>query len=733
MSIVTKTENSTDINCVLSGLKKVKSTGINKWQALCPAHNDNNPSLGISIGNDEHILFYCFAGCKYESIISALGLISQQRQITAEYDYVDENGELLYQVIRYEPKDFRQRRPDRLGNWVWNLDEVRRVLYKLPQVITANTEEAIYICEGEKDADKLASLGLVATTNAGGAGKWREEYNEYLNGRDIVILPDNDETGLQHANQVANSLYRIAAAVKIVELPDLPAKGDVSDFLNNGGTVKTLQDIVANTELFNPSISNKSIQAKAALQFSTESAADLLSRDFPEPKWAINGLQCEGATLLAGPPKAGKSFMALGKAIAVASGGRALGSIPVTQGDVLYVSLEDGARRIKKRLMEMLKNNRAPVSLNFAYNWRRLDEGGIEDLERWLEAHPNARLIVIDTLQRVRPIDSRNKRLYAGDYDAISPLNDLALKYGVAIDVIHHDNKLSGNEDWFDSISGTKGLTGAVDNAWLLRRPRGQQKGKLYIAGRDIEDREFEVEFDGVINGWRLLGDAVSDLAQKLEKWLQEAGEAGLSRYDINRKNGGRTEGLNDALAELKSYGRSICKMMPTRGKPQERWIHAQYIKHDAVDVINAKRSADTASIPPATDFDVINVIDDKRLNLPSNALSTSIASNTSEQSAAYLLPKIQGNLELEERKAIMEFDGNLSPEGAEYYSQLKSVDELKLMPLVNNWRIKLKPQPIAERALPLSERFVMPQLYADGWRLGSDGILRNERGEPIF
>lgn len=498
-------------------------------------------------------------------------------RMVAEYDYVDETGELLYQAVRFMPKDFRARRPDNKGGWVWNVEGVNRVLYRLPQLLAADQHIPVFIVEGEKDADRLASLGCIATTNVFGAGKWRSEYNESLRGRNVVVLPDNDKMGRDHANAVATSLRNIAASVKVVELPDLPDKGDVSDWLNAGGTVEQLQAIAAAASFTSEYQQSdvKEIAQKKRPAILYETAADLLAREFPEPKWAVDGLLSEGATVFAGAPKAGKSYMALGLAIAIASGGRALGSIPVAQGDVLYLALEDGDKRTQKRLKSMLNGGAVPNRLTFSYKYHRLDEGGLEAIEAWLLEHPEARLIVVDTLKRLRPQENRIRRIYDNDYDAVAPLNDLAQTYGVSVLIIHHTNKLNGNDDWFDSISGSLGLSGAVDNAMLLRRPRASQDGTLLVGGRDVEDKELAVAFDGVINGWKLIGDALSPMARKIMFWLNDVRDAGLSRSKINKKNGGRTEGIADALAELKALERAYCKQIPTKGKAQERWFAA--------------------------------------------------------------------------------------------------------------------------------------------------------------
>jgi len=157
-----------------------------------------------------------------------------QRRIAATYDYHDADGKLLYQVVRYEPKDFRQRRPDGNGGYVSNLDGVRRVLYRLPDLIKADPYEPVYLTEGEKDADRLRSLGLTATTNPMGAGKWHDDYRRFLVGRRVVILPHNDDAGRKHAEQVAASLHDSVVSVKAVPLPDLEPKGDVSDWLDIG-------------------------------------------------------------------------------------------------------------------------------------------------------------------------------------------------------------------------------------------------------------------------------------------------------------------------------------------------------------------------------------------------------------------------------------------------------------------------------------------------------------------
>ena len=251
------------IDDVLGRLHDVKSAGRGKWKALCPAHDDANPSLSVTEGDGGRVLIHCFAGCAYPDIMAAMGYstngnggnaaVTKQartkpaRRIVATYDYHDAAGRVIFQKVRYEPKDFKQRRPDGHGGYIWGLGDVAPVLYRLPQLIDPATDwQPVYICEGEKDVDRLAGLALVATCNFDGAAagqkpKWRAEYNEHLAKRVVYILPDNDDAGRAHAAAVAESLHDIAQAVKIVNLPGLPDKGDVSDWLDAGHTKDKLE------------------------------------------------------------------------------------------------------------------------------------------------------------------------------------------------------------------------------------------------------------------------------------------------------------------------------------------------------------------------------------------------------------------------------------------------------------------------------------------------------------
>ncbi len=227
----------------LKRLKGVRKTGTG-WQACCPNHEDKKASLSVSVADDK-ILMHCHAGCDSPAILVKMNLKQKdlflsplpqtaKPKIVATYDYTDETGKLLYQSVRFQPKDFRQRHPNGKGGWVWSLKNIRLIPYRLPELL--KSKDVVFIPEGEKDVDNMRSLGLTATCNPMGAGKWRPEFSKYLKGHDVIIIPDNDVPGQNHAIDVAKKLDGFAKSVKILEIPG--AK-DFSDWLNKTNGTKS--------------------------------------------------------------------------------------------------------------------------------------------------------------------------------------------------------------------------------------------------------------------------------------------------------------------------------------------------------------------------------------------------------------------------------------------------------------------------------------------------------------
>ena len=227
--------------------------------ALCPSHNDKSPSLSSSYTN-EQIIVCCHAGCTFKEIVSAMGMEQSQffapkekllsKKIVARYRYEDKEGNHAFDVVRFEPKNFRPQRPD--GNY--SLEGVERIPYRLPQMLAGiKDDKDILILEGEKDCDNAEKFGLVATTFAGGAGKWRKEYSKWFQDAKVICLPDNDDAGRKGMHIIATEIVKVAKSVRWLELPDLPEKGDLSDWLNiPDNDKKVFEILVTNAPQWDP-------------------------------------------------------------------------------------------------------------------------------------------------------------------------------------------------------------------------------------------------------------------------------------------------------------------------------------------------------------------------------------------------------------------------------------------------------------------------------------------------
>lgn len=507
-----------------------------------PGHSADDRSMSIrDTADGADVILHSFAGDDWKPFkdqIRAEGLLpdrqSRERASAAtSYVYRDADGRPVLRVVRKAgAKGFYQQHAGLNGEWITGLNGTDPLPYRLPELIAAYPDAPVYICEGEKDADNLAALGEVTTTNPGGAGKWPDSFARYLAGRECVVLVDNDQAGRKHAADVMAKLNRAGVDCVKLELPGLPDKGDVSDWIAMGGTAVDLARLT--TEAFAAPI-GESAGAKAAkvtatgpLDWRTYTfrADELDAMEFPPLNFPVPGLLPEGLTLIAGPPKFGKSFLALDLALSIASGGVAVGSVPVKQGDVLYVALEDGKRRLKDRMAKMLPGQQKPSRLTYATDWRRIGDGCEDLLRGWLDAHPDARLVILDTWVHIKPATTGRASAYDEDAAGVKPLHNITRDYpGVAVMVIHHVRKMDA-EDVFDTISGTNGLTGIADTLMVLARHG--EAAKLCTRGRDIDGYEKAMNRDRVTGGWIMAGDA-RELAKTNERqaMLDEMKEIG--------------------------------------------------------------------------------------------------------------------------------------------------------------------------------------------------------------
>lgn len=305
------------------------------------------------------------------------------------------------------------------------------------------------------------------------------------------------------------------------------------------------------------------------------SASDLDRLEFPDVAYVVPGYVSEGLTILAGKPKGGKSWLCLDMALAVASGGYALGSVKVDEGDVLYLALEDNTRRLQRRIRQLLGDRPKPARLSIATECPTLDKGGLQAIEGWCQDAPSPRLIVVDVFAKVRPDRKLKEGLYDGDYKAIAPLKDLADRLGLAVVIVHHTSKRADAADPFDTISGTTGMTGAADTVVILAS--STEGPKLYGRGRDVEEFEKALRFDKTTGQWLVLGDAaevVQSDERKAVRDLLETAKEPLSPKEVAQALGKKEGGIRMLLGRMTDAG-DVVKVSRGRYRHPNRWEQA--------------------------------------------------------------------------------------------------------------------------------------------------------------
>jgi 5S rRNA maturation endonuclease (ribonuclease M5) len=455
------------------------------WQAYCPAHDDRHKrSLSIAV-KPNRFLLHCFAGCKViDQIVPALQLrpadlfnLNGQppakhergdRRIVATYDYQDERGTLLYQVVRFEPKDFRPRRPDGTGGWIWDLKDVRRVVYRLPELAE---QRRVVLVEGEKDVDRLRALGISATTSPSGALSWRDDYAQQIAAaavEEIVVIPDHDASGCTYATTVATALQRRGIRVRLLELPGLAEHGDVSDWLDAGHEAPELRRLLDDAPAFaerpdapaDPQGQSGAGDERPPRRLGedvTPPVVDVVS-DYIEPIAAFLSeedtpinvifpalLPCGVVMLLHGEPRARKSLAAFELALAAATGTAPFGLerfTPSAPIGVFYIQEEDPRSLTRPRLRRLVQERCGacpPATLHVAVR-RGVDLDDplwvarlIADLKRL-----GAKLLVLDAARR---LSTKTDEGPAKVRELIAVLRAIVTAADVTIVVVHHDIK----------------------------------------------------------------------------------------------------------------------------------------------------------------------------------------------------------------------------------------------------------------------------------------------------
>lgn len=481
------------------------------WSCKCPAHEDNKASLSIKDSKDGKMLVHCHAGCHQEDVINQIKLMgmwptAEKRRpyeppkvvinltnntpgkgaIAATYDYVDEQGELLYQAVRYEPKDFRQRRPLPEGGWSWSIKGVRRVLYRLPEVIEAVAKgNPILICEGEKDVEAARAIGLVATCNAMGAdngtgNKWMNEFGSIFKGANVIVVPDQDDPGKRHADWVLSTLDGHAKNLGVAN----PTVGkDLADWVESGATVEDIYQAVVDYSVQNGE------------KFSTHSrlldVCDLIV-DIKPIDWLVRDyVENDSLALVFGSPGSGKSFFTVDLACSIATGHEWMGH-KVKQGSVFYIAGE-GHNGLARRFKGWQESHHVAIPPGVIFKsagaTQMMSEEHLIELsediyQTWEQTGTKPAAIFIDTLARNFGHGDENS---TQDMSRVIALVDqhLRQRFLCLVVLVHH----SGHNA--ERARGSSSLKAAMDAEYEVFK---DDDGNVTIKGTKMKDAELPPE-----------------------------------------------------------------------------------------------------------------------------------------------------------------------------------------------------------------------------------------------
>lgn len=591
----------------------------NSLKACCPAHNDTNPSMGITIRiTDEGkvwLNFKCFSNdCSVDEICKALGitnadrLISNQKLISnknpitvaelAEAKGLDaedlkqwgvkdaKEGVLIPYGDNYRTRKRWALRAKDGSGWADGELIAPYGVWRLPK---EPFYDFFFLVEGESDCWSAWTHDMPCLGIPGASLTSCLKYDHVKNLKTICVVKEPDNGGELFVKGVQDRLAKIGWSGELLEVSFAPIKGQAikdvneahralcglnyTDDQNNNfweyiykseSAAKSLPLNSVSTANIGTNDSEVEIEKKKNISVSipkTLTGSELLAMDLQKPVTVVDDLLVEGLNLLVGPAKLGKSWLALSWCVAVATGGRVLGQIPVEQGDAFYLGLEDSSYRLQNRIQNItpeITDLSRLSRLHLDTEWKPLDQGGLEDLANWLTEHPQTRLVVIDTLARVKP-KGRGRNVYDEDTNAIAPLQKLAHDHHVAIVCVHHTNKIKRTDDIFDTVSGSTGLTGVADSILILKRPRGQQNAMLTVSGRDIEEQELMLSFSSGI--WNLISrgeiedhNAINDTWQEIVDTLETKGP--LSAKELSATRGRTTE--KERATDRTTYRRMI-------------------------------------------------------------------------------------------------------------------------------------------------------------------------------
>lgn len=402
-----------------------------------------------------------------------------------------EGNEIIYLRGRVLPEDENEN----IGKYIGLAGQKAKRFFNHHIMKSLKDNAELLLCEGEFDTIRVAQEGYPAI-GVPGVNNFPENGKKLLEKFKLHICFDNDEPGEKGMQDVTDNIG------KVIKGLFLKMHKDLTEHLNNNGTAHLLNDENIEVRELRPIIKRKS-------KFKLLTAREILNIDFPNIECVVKELIPVGLTILAGRPKIGKSWLALNISIAVANGTNALGGFETKKSKVLYIALEDSKRRIKDRINNIMGNEidkLAPEGLIYLeenFDFPKINDGGIQEINNILDDEKDIELVVIDTLGRsIADKGRKDRNIYLADYEIASQLQELAMKRNISILILHHTKK--GNEEnVFDEISGTTGLTGAMDTMMVIKEKNKEHT--LHITGRDVEQADYKIVFDKKLFCWNVI------------------------------------------------------------------------------------------------------------------------------------------------------------------------------------------------------------------------------------
>lgn len=454
--------------------------------------------------------------------------------------------------------------------------------YHLHNLANTKNGDTVYLVGGEKSADALAIRGSISVSAPDGADpqKFPSEVVPYFTMLNVIIIQNNDDVGKLFALAKASLIHPVAASVKIIDLSEIwesmPEHANISDYLQLYGDAgfEQVKLLIEKTVCWTPPKTNVQSGNKS---LAIRSVKDLMTQHFVPTEFLVNGILPLGLTLLASPPKFGKSWFSLLLCLAVAKGTPFLG-LGTTKSDVLYLDLEDGDADLQERIKKLNMGEEAPAGLLYSTEAPTLADGLLDTLNQTLSSNPSIKLIVIDTLGVVLGAQNSDSNQFAQEYALYGSLKKVANAHSIALLVIHHLRKTGDDNNPFNRIYGGVATQAALDTMMVLEKDtHASDSAHLHVSGRRCPQQDFVLSFDADTCIWSMVGNS-AEADEKFHRNQYERSEAVVTIKEAVASGNGSWSG---SMSDLSRMAETIPCIGHGLGHPRSLSNEVNHFKND--------------------------------------------------------------------------------------------------------------------------------------------------------